>query len=117
MNGFVPLLRAGNIGASSISNLDDLVFVSEKNVSAQQYLQSGDILIAASSGSIDIVGKSIYIEEKNEYTFGAFCKVVRPNKDLVNPKYISFYFQTDFYRKRLATWPKVPILIISGMNI
>lgn len=102
IEGFVSLLRAGNIGTSRISNLDDLVFVAKKNVSEQQYLQEGDILIAASSGSIDIVGKSIYIEESKDFTFGAFCKVIRPNKDLVNPKYVSYYFQTDYYRKKIS---------------
>ncbi|WP_346237377.1 restriction endonuclease subunit S [Niabella insulamsoli] len=101
-DGFIPLLRAGNIGTSNISNLDDLVYVSEKNVSNQQYLQSGDILIAASSGSIDIVGKSVYIEKNQGYTFGAFCKVIRPNSELVNPKYVSFYFKTDYYRKTIS---------------
>lgn len=100
--GFVPLLRAGNIGTSTISNLDDIVFVSETNVREHQFLQSGDILIAASSGSIEIVGKSIYIEEAQGYTFGAFCKVLRPNKDVVNPKYVSFFFQTDYYRKKIS---------------
>jgi len=102
IDGFVPLLRAGNIGYSTVSNLDDLVYVSEKNVSKHQYLQRGDILIAASSGSIDIVGKSVYIEESQGFTFGAFCKVVRPKKELVNPKYVSFYFQTDYYRKKIS---------------
>lgn len=102
MDGFVPLLRTGNIGASTISNLDDLVFVSEKNVAKQQYLLPGDILIAASSGSIEIVGKSVYIEDSHGFTFGAFCKVIRPTKELVNPKYVSYYFQTDYYRKMIS---------------
>lgn len=103
IEGFIPLLRAGNIGSSTVSNLGDLVFVSKKNVSKQQYLQEGDILIAASSGSIDIVGKSTYIDESENFTFGAFCKVIRPNKDLVNPKYVSYYFQTNYYRKKIST--------------
>ncbi len=102
IDGFIPLLRAGNIGTSAVSNLNDLVFVSKKNVGTQQYLQEGDILIAASSGSIDIVGKSTYIEQSKDFTFGAFCKVIRPNKDLVNPKYVSYYFQTDYYRKKIS---------------
>jgi type I restriction enzyme S subunit len=102
LDGYIPLLRAGNIGTSNISNLNDLVYVRESNVTKQQYLQEGDILIAASSGSIDIVGKSVYIESSQGFTFGAFCKVIRPNNKRVNPKYISFYFQTDYYRKKIS---------------
>jgi type I restriction enzyme S subunit len=103
IEGFKPLLRAGNIGTSVMTNLDDLVFVSEEKILQHQYLQPGDILIATSSGSIEIVGKSIYIEQNEGFTFGAFCKVVRPNKNLVNPKYLSFFFQTDFYRKTISS--------------
>jgi type I restriction enzyme S subunit len=102
-DGFVPLLRAGNIGTNNISKLHDMVFVSEANVKKHQYLREGDILIAASSGSIEIVGKSAYIEKNTEFTFGAFCKVVRPNKSLVVPKYVSYFFQTDFYRKKISS--------------
>ena len=102
LDGFVPLLRAVNIGSSDLHDMDDLVYVSEKKVAKHQYLQPGDILIVASSGSIDVIGKSVYIEASQGFTFGAFCKVVRPNTELINPKFVSFYFQTDFYRKKIS---------------
>ncbi|WP_295772369.1 restriction endonuclease subunit S [uncultured Mucilaginibacter sp.] len=103
IEGFIPLLRAGNIGTSSITNLDDLIFVSELRVLDSQFLLPGDILVVTSSGSIENVGKSIYIEQNDGCTFGAFCKVVRPDKNLVNPKYVSYFFQTDYYRRTIST--------------
>lgn len=102
-DGFAALLRTNNINKGKITNVDDLVYVSEQKIKKEQYLQSGDILIAASSGSIDVVGKSAIYEGGSKYTFGAFCKVVRPNKEKVNPKYVGYFFQTDFYRKKIST--------------
>lgn len=46
----VTLLRANNIDDGKI-NFDDIVFVDKSRVSKSQYLQKGDILICASSGS------------------------------------------------------------------
>lgn len=64
-------------------------------------LRSGDILIAASSGSKDIVGKAASIVEDFEGGFGAFCKVIRPNKK-VNHNFLGFYFQSPVYRRTIS---------------
>lgn len=100
--GFVGLLRATNINADYSIDRDNLIFVSDEKVKTEQYLQTGDIVIVASSGSINIVGKAANFEGEDEITFGAFCKVLRPNKELVNPKYVGHFFQTDYYRKRIS---------------
>ena len=75
----VVLLRANNIDNGQI-NFDDIVYVDRRKVSKQQYLQKGDILICASSGSKSLVGKAAQVDFDGEYTFGAFCTVVRPTK-------------------------------------
>ena len=53
----VILLRANNIDEVKI-NFDDVVYVDKSKVSDEQYLKVGDVLICASSGSKQLVGKA-----------------------------------------------------------
>lgn len=92
------LLRANNIRDGKI-NHDEVQFVSKEKVSDEQIIRPGDILISASSGSLEHVGKSAMCTEKNSgETFGAFCKIIRTTGDL-SAKYVSIYFLTNEYRK------------------
>ena len=95
----VVLLRANNIKDGEL-NFDDVVYVDRKKVSDKQFLKAGDILICASSGSKELVGKAAYVECDLQMTFGAFCKVVRPKTAC--PKYIGYFFISPYYRERIA---------------
>lgn len=95
----VILLRANNINDNKI-NFDDVVFVDKSKVSKKQYLQEGDILICASSGSKHLVGKAAYIDKAQPVTFGAFCKIVRPKTSI--KRYIGYFFESPFYRTRIS---------------
>ena len=97
----IMLLRANNIVEGTIS-FDDVVFVDKKRVSKDQLLQKGDILVCASSGSKDLVGKAATVNFDCEATFGAFCKVVRPRKS-EDADYISMYFQSPIYRRKVSS--------------
>ena len=97
----IMLLRANNIGDGRI-NFKDVVYVDRTRVSQEQLLQKGDILICASSGSKSLVGKAATFDLDMEVTFGAFCKVVRPN-DTENMEYISMFFQSPHYRHEIST--------------
>src|SRR4051812_13706415 len=70
--GYVPLLRATNIEAAELS-FDDLVYVPESVVKDDQRLRAGDIVLAASSGSLSVVGKAALFRGGRVITFGAFC--------------------------------------------
>ena len=70
--GLIPILRAGNIQDGSLLLNQDLVFVPESCVSSQQLLRPGDIVVAASSGSLDVVGKAAQIQKQWQGSFGAF---------------------------------------------
>ena len=96
----ITLLRANNIDDGKI-NFDDVVYVDRKCVSKSQMLRRGDILICASSGSRNLVGKAAQVDFEGEYTFGAFCKVVRP-KLMSDAGYIGMFFQSPFYRRTIA---------------
>lgn len=94
----VLLLRANNISLGVI-NHDEVQYVAKGKVSATQLLQTGDILICASSGSLEHVGKAaICFSSIVGETFGAFCKLIRTNGALL-PEYIAAYLKTDEYRE------------------
>ena len=85
--GMVPILRATNIQASL--ELDaDLVYVPARYVSGQQLLQPGDVVVATSSGSSAIVGKSAPMRTAWAGSFGAFCGVLRARAG-VDPLYLA----------------------------
>jgi type I restriction enzyme S subunit len=94
-NDAVPLLRATNLEPGKI-DYDDMVYIPKSGVKPQQFLQVGDVFLAASSGSISVVGKSAQVKFSNGETFGAFCAVIRPKT--VNPKFLGLWVQTPFVR-------------------
>lgn len=108
-SGYVPILRANNITDDGLTFVD-LVYVPARRVSKKQSLQVGDVVIAASSGSLDVVGKAAELRHDFDGGFGAFCKVLRPDRSLVNPNYFSHFFRTPFYRRRIST-------LAAGANI
>jgi type I restriction enzyme S subunit len=108
--GLRPVLRAGNIQEGSLLLDKDLVYVPDSCIAHQQLLRPGDIVIAASSGSIDVVGKAAQLSEPWEGSFGAFCKVVRPSSDKVNPRYLHHFFQSTGYRRKVSS-------LAAGANI
>jgi type I restriction enzyme S subunit len=94
-NDAVPLLRATNLEPGKI-DYDDMVYIPKSGVKPRQFLQVGDVFLAASSGSISVVGKSAQVKFSNGETFGAFCAVIRPKT--VNPKFLGLWVQTPFVR-------------------
>jgi type I restriction enzyme S subunit len=106
--GYVPVLRAGNIQESRVL-FDDLVYVPRERVSREQLLRKHDILIATSSGSLDVVGKAAQVTADVEAGFGAFCKVLRPS-NCVHPRYFAHWFSTPAYRRRVSS-------LAAGANI
>jgi type I restriction enzyme S subunit len=102
------VLRAGNITDEGLV-FNDLVFVPANRVADKQKIRRNDILIAASSGSIDVVGKAARAPNDYEGGFGAFCKVLRPGPN-VEPSYFAHYFRTPEYRRRVSA-------LAAGANI
>lgn len=107
--GYLPVLRANNIQEQGLI-LEDFVYVPESKVSEKQRILAGDVVIAASSGSISLVGKAASAKEDINAGFGAFCKILRPNTELVDPRYFANYFQTQQYRQIISN-------LAAGANI
>ena len=98
----VPILRANNIQDTGIV-FDELVYVDSSKVHSEQYLLTDDIVICASSGSKNLVGKAATYKSDLSASFGAFCKVVRiNNSDDLCKAYIQQYFQSKIYRNAIS---------------
>ncbi|MEZ5643817.1 MAG: restriction endonuclease subunit S [Burkholderiaceae bacterium] len=100
-DGYVPVLRATNIQAARLVLDSDLVFVPEANVSATQKLRAGDIVVATSSGSKHLVGKSALLGHDWGGSFGAFCAAIRPAES-VDPRYLASFLQSPSYWKQIG---------------
>jgi type I restriction enzyme S subunit len=106
--GFSPILRANNIGENGL-NFDSLVYVPDSKIKEKQRIRPGDVVIAASSGSLDVVGKAARAMKPFEGAFGAFCKVLRPSEK-VDSGYFAHFFKTRAYRQRISS-------LAAGANI
>ena len=98
--GYLPILRATNIQDRQLLLDEELVYAKSKKVSDSQLLRRGDVIIAMSSGSKSVVGKSVQLNIEWEGSFGAFCAVFRHNST-VEPFFIGHIFQTRSYREHL----------------
>lgn len=108
LEGYLPVLRAGNITESGLT-YEDLIYVPASKISDKQKIRQGDIIVAASSGSLDVVGKAAPALNDFDGGFGAFCKVLRPNKK-VNPRYFAQLFKRPEYRRTVSS-------LAAGANI
>lgn len=106
--GFSAVLRAGNIQDAGLL-FNDLVYVPTARISPKQFVRENDVLIAASSGSVDVVGKSARSLCDFDGGFGAFLKVLRPSA-AVDPSYFAHFFQTRRYRQTVSA-------LAAGANI
>lgn len=105
--GSIPLLRANNINETL--SFHDLVYVPLSDVSQVQKLQKGDVVIAASSGSLSVVGKAAQLTVDWNGSFGAFCYGLRPNEK-IDPRYLHWFLQTSEYRNQVSS-------LAAGVNI
>ena len=104
---YIPILRANNIQKDLI--LNDLVYVPSDLVKEEQMIRKGDIVLAMSSGSKDLVGKSAQANRDIDAAFGTFCGLIRA-KEKVDSKFLGLYFQTQEYRNFVSYQSK-------GVNI
>lgn len=108
-SNYLPILRANNISNDGL-NFNDLVYAPQRRISKAQKLIIGDVVVAMSSGSKKVVGKTAQLKEDWEGSFGAFCGVLRPSKKVVNPYYFGYFFNSPNYRSYISK-------ISTGTNI
>lgn len=96
----VKLLRATNIGAR-ILTLTDVVLVPKRLVKEEQKMIKHDVVIAMSSGSRQAVGRLAQLREEWDGTFGAFCGVIRPKNEAINPIFLGYVLCSNEFRKHV----------------
>jgi len=95
--GYLPILRATNIQDNSLVLDKDLVYIPSNQVSENQILKIGDIVIATSSGSKHLVGKTAQVKEKWYGAFGAFCAAIRSTVG-IEYRYLGYFFNSPAYK-------------------
>ena len=88
----VSVLRTTNFTNSGVLDLSNVIKrdISDKKIS-QKKLIKGDVIIEKSGGSPNQpVGRVVFFEEDGLYLCNNFTSVLRPRKDIVEPKYLHY---------------------------
>jgi len=96
-NGALRILRGGNIQNNDLILRSDDVFIHDKYIDSRKNITVGDIIIVASTGSTNVIGKPAFIDKDYATTqIGAFLRIIRMLFFPIS-KYISFIFQSEYY--------------------
>ena len=86
----MPILRSTNMQNGELI-LDDVKYIDVPKDKIDRFtLRRGDILITKSSGSVDHIGKSLFITKDmdGKYGFSNFTQRLRVNQKMVLPKWV-----------------------------
>ena len=95
-HGGTLVMRSNNIVNGGLLDYNNNVVFVNKQMSAEQQLQNGDIVICMANGSSSLVGKSSFYDGNchSPITVGAFCGIYRSKEPIVK-----WLFQTNKYRR------------------
>ena len=95
-HGGTIVMRSNNIVNGSLLDYNNNVVFVNKQMSAEQQLQNGDVVICMANGSSSLVGKSSFYDGSchSPITVGAFCGIYRSKEPIVK-----WLFQTNKYRR------------------
>ena len=95
-HGGTLVMRSNNIINGSLIDYNNNVVFVNKQMSAEQQLQNGDVVICMANGSSSLVGKSSFYDGSchSPITVGAFCGIYRSKEPIVK-----WLFQTNKYRR------------------
>lgn len=65
-------------------------------------IKKSDVIVAMSSGSKDLVGKTAQAHSDYNGSFGTFCGLIRPSKEL-DGQYFGIFFQSRNYRYKISS--------------
>ena len=102
----IRILRGGNIQYGKVLLLDNDVYISTSLRNKECSLMKGDIIIVASTGSFDLIGKAGYIEQDiSNAQIGAFLRIVRPIDSSIS-QYLRLIFESTLYRSHIQDLAK-----------
>ena len=99
-HGGTIVMRSNNIINGSLLDYNNNVVFVNKQMSAEQQLKNGDVVICMANGSSSLVGKSSFYDGSchSPITVGAFCGIYRSKEPIVK-----WLFQTNKYRRYIWT--------------
>ena len=95
-HGGTLVMRSNNIVNGSLLDYNNNVVFVNKQMSAEQQLRNGDVVICMANGSSSLVGKSSFYDGNchSPITVGAFCGIYRSKEPIVK-----WLFQTNKYHR------------------
>ncbi|MBZ9631247.1 restriction endonuclease subunit S [Salegentibacter sp. LM13S] len=88
----VSVLRTTNFTNKGVLDLSNVIKrdISDKKIATKK-LMKGDIIIEKSGGSpTQPVGRVVFFEEEGVFLCNNFTSILRPNKNLIEPKYLHY---------------------------
>lgn len=112
-SGQVPVLRIPNLGRGKI-NSQDLKYADFSRDELDNYkLESGDLLIIRSNGSVSLVGKTCVISEQEEgFLFAGYLIRIKPIQSIICSEYLRHTLGSLALRKQIVEKAKST----SGVN-
>ena len=102
----IKVIRGGNIQAGEIIECDDDVYVDNRYADPTNNIYKGDIVLVASTGSQQLIGKTGFATRDYVQTqIGAFLRILRP-KDIRCADFLNLFFQSDYYRQYIRSLAK-----------
>ncbi len=102
----VRIIRGGNLSSDfNVLLKSDDVFVSKVLLDREKEVRESDIVIVASTGSKDVIGRPAVYEGNEAIQIGAFLRIVRP-KDESYAKYLRVIFRSNYYRDHIRRCAK-----------
>ena len=106
----LKILRGGNIQNGHIVLCEDDVYISDTLINERSNVKRGDIVIVASTGSSELIGKAaLSLQDYPRTQIGAFLRIIRP-KSVELFDYLGIIFQSELYKKHIRE-------IAKGTNI
>ena len=119
--GGTPVITVEHITNFTIENISYPSVLEEDRLRLNRYsLAEGDIVFSR-VGSVDL---SAYVKKENDgWLFSSRMLRVRPNLDLINGKFLSYFFRQKNFREHIysiavgATMPSINTEILKNINI
>jgi len=116
-----PIITVEHLGENRVLH-NNLPLVSDKDKKRlkKYIINEGDIIFSR-VGSVD---RSAYVSKfEDDWMFSGRCLRVRPNRNIVNSRFLSFYFQQEHFKDYIraiavgATMPSINTTILSNIEI
>lgn len=105
-NGCIRVFRGGNVQTNQIVCKSDDVLLPSSYADNNTFLQVGDTVITASTGSVDALGKTAYvISEMSGCYVGAFMRIIRPKNPIFQPL-VNMYLQSKYFETYIRAQAK-----------